>query len=399
MKIYFITSKLNFATSGGSVTEFDLMIRTLQDLGNEVIAITAFSRNNVIPGPLPYQVIEEHIKSRGLIGIQIEAYALLRKYEHDADFFHVDGHLFLYAAGAYRRFGGTVPISAFFNRELGSWPEDRSALIDATKKNLWQRAKGTVRRQIERSLGMFLASGIDLCSFITPHYQALYESFGLHPKNDSFILGDPVDLKRLMRENSITEHSYRDRIGRNEQLRIFFSSRMVPGKGFDLLLAGFSRISDRDRYRLVLGGSGPEEMKLRHLTEHLGISSRVDFLGWLSQQQLYDEMKKADMFVQVGWRKEGASMTLLHAMAFGLPSIVPCGGGLAWQAHESALCVTNGNHDELAQGIERLGNEPELRARLSAGCYARINDPQMDHQEVIGRWFKKMQDIRTHSPY
>src|SRR3989339_29442 len=98
MKIYFITSKLNFKTSGGSIEEFDLMMRTLIELGNEVVAVTAFSEANNIPHALPYQVIEENIPRRGLLGIQEGIFKLLKKYEHDADFFHVDGHLFLYGA-------------------------------------------------------------------------------------------------------------------------------------------------------------------------------------------------------------------------------------------------------------------------------------------------------------
>ncbi len=133
MKIYFITSKLNFTSSGGSVEEFDLMIRTLQSLGNEVVCVTTFVDQNNIPTPLPYQMIEENIPHHGLLELQRGVYRIMRKYEHDADLFHVDGHLFLYGAGLYRRRGGKVPVSAFFNRELISFPEDRSELITAVK--------------------------------------------------------------------------------------------------------------------------------------------------------------------------------------------------------------------------------------------------------------------------
>ena len=123
MKIFFITSKLNFVSAGGSVEEFDLIIKTLQKWENEVTVITVFSEFNDIPTTLSYSLIQENIVPRSLWGIQKGIFKILQKYESQADVFHLDGHLFLFGAGAYRRWGGKIPVSAFFNRELTSWPE------------------------------------------------------------------------------------------------------------------------------------------------------------------------------------------------------------------------------------------------------------------------------------
>src|SRR5579864_8155312 len=106
MRFFFITSKLNFKNAGGSVDEMDLMMRMLQGYGNEVTAVTVFSYNNEIDRQLPYKVIEENIFSRRLLGIQWQAFKILRKYSKEADVFQIDGHLLLYAAGLYRFLGG-----------------------------------------------------------------------------------------------------------------------------------------------------------------------------------------------------------------------------------------------------------------------------------------------------
>jgi glycosyltransferase involved in cell wall biosynthesis len=394
MRIFFFTSKLNFRTAGGSVEEFDLMIRTLQGLGNEIACVTTFPDGNDIPTPPPYRVIEENISRRSLFGLQQGIYGLLTKYEKDADFFHVDGHLFLYGAGAYRRLGGNVPVSAYFNRELGSFAEDASPLLASEQRSFYRRIRKRARWLLERTLGMWLARAIDLASFITPLYQKMYEDFGLRNRA-SMVLADPVDFRRIMRENDIDEFSYRHRLAAGGLLRIFFSSRMIPGKGFDLLLAGFAQVRNKERFRLVLGGNGPEEPALRNLAGNLGITRYVEFLGWMPKEHLYQEFKKADMFVQVGWRREGASMTLLHAMAFGIPCIVPKDSGMAWQAGAAALSVKNGNHSELARAIERLAEDTSLRARLSEACYRRIADDEIDHTKVLARWFDKMRSIRS----
>src|SRR3989344_1515887 len=92
MRILFVTSKLNFKTSGGSIEELDLLMRTLQSLGADVKTVTAFSSNNAIPEKGPYEVIEEHITSKRLLGISWQVYKILKKYEHMADIFHIDGH-------------------------------------------------------------------------------------------------------------------------------------------------------------------------------------------------------------------------------------------------------------------------------------------------------------------
>ncbi len=395
MKIYFITSKLNFESSGGSVEEFDLMMRTLQNLGNEVVCITTFVDRNNIPAPLPYQMIEENIPYHGLLQLQSGVYRIMRKYEHDASLFHVDGHLFLYGAGLYRRLGGKVPISAFFNRELISFPEDRSALISAAETSCVHRVKRALRRFIESTVGMYLARAIDLRAFISPMYQSMYERFGLTNNGHHFVLGDPIDFPKMMRENGITATSYKERLKTAGPLMLFFSSRMVAGKGFDLLLTGFARVRNKENYKLVLGGSGPEEEKIHQLAKDLAIEQYVEFPGWLTRAQLYENYKKADIYIQVGWRPEGTSMSLLYAIAFGLPSIVPSESGMAWQAQKSALTVQNGDHEALARAIERLGENPKLREELSDNCYIRINEDQLNHRKVIARWFDEMKKVKN----
>lgn len=396
MRIFFITSKLNFRSAGGSIEELDLMMRTLQGMGSEVTAVTVFSDINDIPTPLPYPVIPEQIRSKRLFGIQFGVYAILRKYSREADIFHVDGHLMLYGAGLYRQLGGKVPVVSFFNRELVCWPEDTSDLLRKSKKSGTRFSlKRKLRWFVEKYLGMPLANGMDLFTFISPFYQAAYEDFGLRRDPRSFVIGDPIDFKKLMKENSITEHSYIQRNKKSGPVTLFFSSRMAPGKGFDFLLSGFSKVRQRERFRLILGGSGPEERLVHRMVRDLGLEPLVEFPGWVSKEELYRCYKTADIFVQAKWRPIGTSISLLYAMAFGLPSIVPAGGGLAWQAGESALCFIDGDADDLARKIEQLGADYTLRATLSRNCYKRIAEDSMNHQKQIRILLSKLTDMAT----
>lgn len=386
MKIYFVTSKLNFRTAGGSIDEFDLMMRTLIDMGHEVTAVTTFSTTNIIPHKLPYKLIEEQIESRGMLGIQKGVYGILKKHENDADLFHVDGHNFLYGAGAYRACGGRVPVTAFFNREMIVWGQQTPETTWNENESLPRKIKRSLRFAFERHLLMPLTRHIDVHFFTNPSLRKFYERSGLVTNKRSFIFGDPYDFRETMQKYNITEDSYRERNKSRGPYTIFYSARHVDGKGFDLLIRAFALVKDKAQFRLVLGGDGPLLELHKKLAEELGVASFIEFPGWVERERVMQYFKEADIFIQPRWRHELTSMTVLFAMAFGLPQILPGGGGLEWDAKGGAVYFKDNDPVLLAQKIEQLGADHEFRAALSAGGYARLKEPEMDYRLQIKHW-------------
>lgn len=393
MKIYFITPKLDFVNSGGSVEEFDLMIRTLIELGNEVTVVTLFSRANNIPEPLPYPLIQENATAQGLFGTQAAIFKILRKYESRADIFQLDGHFFLYGAGLYRRLGGKVPVSAFFNRELNSWPEYVSPFFPARKDTILKKIKRTVRYFLEKYPGMRIANSMDFFSFTCPMIRDMYERFGLRKDEKSFVLGDPMDYKKIMAENGLSEDSYVKRNKHEGPFIIFYSSRMAPAKGFDVLLEGFSRVKNKNNFYLILGGCGPEEKYVRQKIKDLKLEPYVELPGWVPKNELYELHKKADIYIQADWIPYITAMSVQSALIFGLPCIVPGGIGLEWVAGPAALNFEYRNPDDLALKIEQLAADRELRAKLSQNCYIRLAEDEMNHEYQIRRLDRAMKDI------
>lgn len=387
MRIYFITSKLNFTSAGGSIEEFDLIIRTLQKWGNEVTVITAFSQSNSLPASLPYKVIEEQIAARGLLGIQWGIYKILKKYGKEADLFHVDGHLFLYGAGLFRLLGGRVPVLAYFNREQPSWPGLCSSFFPALRSGLAQRLKRLVRWHVEKYLLMPVASRIDYMSFISPHFKSEYEKAGLKTAGKSAVVGDPINLRKIRREEGITAESYVQRNKRAGPLTIFYSSRMAPGKGFDVLLTAFSQVSNKADFKLILGGSGPEEQSVKQMVHSLGLEPYVELPGWVDKEQLFAYHHEADIFIQADWLPYGTSISLLYALAFCLPCIVFGESGLEWIARDAALYFSYRNPEALARQIERLGADYQLRDQLSRAAWNRLNDDDFDFERQISKMY------------
>jgi len=103
---------------------------------------------------------------------------------------------------------------------------------------------------------------------------------------------------------------------------IFFScGRLVAQKGYDILLRAFAQANAEATVtaRLVIAGTGPEEDALRDLAAGLGIADLVEFSGWLEQDQVCSWLRRAHVFVLSSVAHDAFPVSVLEAMAAGLP--------------------------------------------------------------------------------
>lgn len=78
---------------------------------------------------------------------------------------------------------------------------------------------------------MFLANKINHYTFTNPFLELAYKNFGLHTDQHSTIIGDPYDFNKIASTQGITPESYRNRNKKDGVVELFYSSRMVAGKG------------------------------------------------------------------------------------------------------------------------------------------------------------------------
>lgn len=98
-------------------------------------------------------------------------------------------------------------------------------------------------------------------------------------------------------------------------------------KRIDLLLkAFFQLVKGIKPVRLKIAGDGPLKKSLEGLARRLGLMNRVDFLGYLSREQVARELQDSDCLVLPS-EVETFGMALVEAMAAGLPVIGTCCGG------------------------------------------------------------------------
>ncbi|MBN2404040.1 MAG: glycosyltransferase [Coriobacteriia bacterium] len=140
-------------------------------------------------------------------------------------------------------------------------------------------------------------------------------------------------------------------------LRLVSVGRLVPEKGFDLLLEAVSMLVKRGMdVSLVLVGAGAEERALRELVAELGLEARVRLVGSQGDERLVECLRDADIFVSSS-RREGFGVAILEALATGLPVVATRAGGPEdFVGPEDGVLVVVGNAAALADGIEAVSN-------------------------------------------
>ncbi len=139
--------------------------------------------------------------------------------------------------------------------------------------------------------------------------------------------------------------------------------RLVPWKGFDVLMAAVARL---EGVRLLIIGDGPGRVRLEQVAQKLGIAERVQFAGRLPRERVLAHLAAADVFALLS-AYEGLAHTVLEAMAARTPVVVSDAGGNV-EVVESGV---NGlavpiDAGAAAEAIGRLLRDPSLRGRFVA---------------------------------
>lgn len=126
----------------------------------------------------------------------------------------------------------------------------------------------------------------------------------------------------------------------------------------------------RARTRLILAGDGPDREALQELCATLGINVSVTFAG--ARADVGDVLSAADAFVMSS-RTEGLPMALLESMAASVPCVATAVGGIPELLRDGAgLVVPPDSPEQLAMAMQRLVNEPTLRADLARTGLSRV---------------------------
>ena len=120
--------------------------------------------------------------------------------------------------------------------------------------------------------------------------------------------------------NGVDVNEFRPSPGARSALTFFSISRLVPRKNVHILIAAVQRLAaEGERVSLIVAGTGPEEERIRRLSEES--AGVVRFIGFIDEERKRGILNETDVFVQLSTR-EGLSIATLEALASGVPCVV-----------------------------------------------------------------------------
>jgi glycosyltransferase involved in cell wall biosynthesis len=149
-----------------------------------------------------------------------------------------------------------------------------------------------------------------------------------------------------------------------DTVRVGMIARMSAEKNHPLLLRAMALLRNKSRsVHLLFAGDGPERPRLESMTQKMGLTSQVTFLG--EYRDIARLLASLDISVLVS-SSESAPNSITESMAAGLPIIATRVGGISELiSHgENGLLVPIDDPVQLADAIWYLADNPDVRERL-----------------------------------
>lgn len=142
-------------------------------------------------------------------------------------------------------------------------------------------------------------------------------------------------------------------VPRQRKSHILYFGGLQSRKGPTLAIRSLAHTPDRVHLRIA--GEGPERSRLQRLARRINVSDRVEFLGSVPRESVFELLAEAAAVVFTGLREEGG-MALAEAMLSGAPVIVLANGGARTIAasttdQKRVMLVQPGSVKETAQRI------------------------------------------------
>lgn len=161
-------------------------------------------------------------------------------------------------------------------------------------------------------------------------------------------------------------------------------ARLCPDKDIATLLQAVAIvIRTTPAFRLDIAGDGPEMAALRQLASELSITNHVRFVGLTCDVPAL--LRQARMFV-LSSISEGVPLTLLEAMATGLPCVATNVGGIPEVLDDNdGLMVSPRDPHALAAALARMHADDDLAHCLGKNGRRRV-EQDFDIRRMVSRY-------------
>jgi teichuronic acid biosynthesis glycosyltransferase TuaC len=159
--------------------------------------------------------------------------------------------------------------------------------------------------------------------------------------------------------------------------------RLVPVKGYQILLTAFARLYKQlnQLATLILVGEGPLRGALAQQATDLGIFDAVEFVGAVKHEKTVSYYQRAHVFCLPSF-SEGSPTVIIEAMACGIPIVASDVGGVGEiVSPETGILVPPGNPELLCEALL------QAKGRIWNGDAIR---QEVENHYEWGRWTEEM---------
>jgi glycosyltransferase involved in cell wall biosynthesis len=163
-------------------------------------------------------------------------------------------------------------------------------------------------------------------------------------------------------------------------------------------IRAFARLIHRwPSARLTIAGSGPDRCHLESVVNELALPASVTFAGRLGRDEMAALFRSADLCINAS-RVDNMPVSVLEAMASGVPVVTTNVGGIPYIAHDgdNALLVEPGDPEAMANAADRLLSDATLRTRIVSSALKSVAVYSWGHASAL--WLSAYNDALAARP-
>jgi glycosyltransferase involved in cell wall biosynthesis len=228
-------------------------------------------------------------------------------------------------------------------------------------------------------LGAKVASAAFVVAISRYNLEVIVQECGEHAREKLVVIHCGTDPS-VFDARSEAGADRRDGTDGGRSLRIACVASLEEVKGHRFLIEACRLLADRGvDVRLDLAGGGALRRDVEQHIAKLDLGDRVTVHGPLSRPDVGRLLAAADVAVLASHptrsgRREGIPVALMEAMMSGLPVVASALSGIPELVEDgrTGFLVPSGDPRALAERLERLVGEPELRRRMGAAGRAKV---------------------------
>jgi glycosyltransferase involved in cell wall biosynthesis len=239
--------------------------------------------------------------------------------------------------------------------------------VSAHAKDIWTISERELRKKLAAS------DWVVTCTAANASYLSSLSSVA----DRVSLLYHGLDFSRFDRNDAPA--TGRDGSDADDAVRLISVGRAVDKKGYEVLLAALAELPSTLCWRFVHIGGGELLEALQAQARDLALEDRIEWLGALPQTDVLAQYREADLFVlpskiSADGDRDGLPNVLMEAQSQGLACLSTNISGIPELIihAESGWLVEQKDCRGLAEALQRLMTDPELRNRLGRAGYVRV---------------------------